>query len=343
LSVLGHARSSPSECKAYLSQLSLSYHDTCKAAINGHYEDPYFRLDIDRSFDFSSPSTVRRTRAVVQSLNTIFERAMRTKRELYEIDMTLYRKSKSTMEGNKLTRNLAHRWVRQALVRTRGKELVGNFNPLLIAELFWEQSSKWHGLAVAHMESVADICHHFLKTLLHDRSPKDVESRVWSMIIEEALDARLKAASKELDLLIKEVKDHPINYNHYYTETINARRQDRQKEALTKCVQDASTTENCLTQDLVASTVINVDADQVVENYFSDNKPDMENFSCEEALDCLQAIYKVLRNPWRSSPPPPTTHALNQVANSLSSHRSKKRFSLPTLPLKSSNATSLAI
>jgi hypothetical protein len=33
--------------------------------------------------------------------------------------------------------------VRQVLIRTRGKELPGNFNPLLVGELFWEQSSKW--------------------------------------------------------------------------------------------------------------------------------------------------------------------------------------------------------
>jgi len=49
-------------------------------------------------------------------------------------------------------------WVREVLVRTRGKELPGNFNPLLVGELFWEQSSKWQKMAEHHIEDVADVC-----------------------------------------------------------------------------------------------------------------------------------------------------------------------------------------
>jgi hypothetical protein len=36
----------------------------------------------------------------------------------------------------KKTTSEALEWVSQVLIRTRGKELAGNFNPLLIGELF---------------------------------------------------------------------------------------------------------------------------------------------------------------------------------------------------------------
>lgn len=46
------------------------------------------------------------------------------------------------------TASEALEWVSQVLIRTRGKELAGNFNPLLIGELFWEQSSKWPSMSM---------------------------------------------------------------------------------------------------------------------------------------------------------------------------------------------------
>jgi len=39
----------------------------------------------------------------------------------------------------------------------RGKELVGSFNPLLIDELFWEQSANWNRLARDYIELVAKL------------------------------------------------------------------------------------------------------------------------------------------------------------------------------------------
>lgn len=65
---------------------------------------------------------------------------------------------------NRMTKEDALKWVAHVLARTRGRELVGNYNPLLVGELLWEQASKWHLLAVHHIESVASQCSQFLKT-----------------------------------------------------------------------------------------------------------------------------------------------------------------------------------
>ena len=42
----------------------------------------------------------------------------------------------------KLSRRKAMAWVNDVVIRARGRELPGNFNPLVITELFWNQSSK---------------------------------------------------------------------------------------------------------------------------------------------------------------------------------------------------------
>jgi GTPase SAR1 family protein len=304
LEVMGVARSLPTECKTYLAQLSLAYHNICSAAINGHYEGEYFRLDVDATFNLTSASTIRRTRAVVQSLNSKFEQEMRASGRLYDIDAALDSQaevtSTNTLAKNvdpsktqKLSKDEALDWVRQVIVRTRGKELMGNFNPIVVAELFWDQSSKWGQLAEDHIERVAEICSRFLKTLLQDKCPKDVESRLWPTIIEEALNARLVDALKYLKVLVKELKQHPINYNHYYTESITARRRERHKDILAKAVESATTRQNICTNESQIVCSQSIDVEAVINQSFGQTDTNMENFSCEEVLDCLHAIYKV--------------------------------------------------
>jgi GTPase SAR1 family protein len=305
LALLGQDRSSPVECKAYLTQLSLAYHQLCKAAIDGHYEGEYFRMEDDSNFALSESSTIRRTRAVVQQLNTKFANFMQNSGAKYHIDMNMENATSTISKKlgyhdlfakpQKMSKPEALSWVREVLIRNRGKELVGNYNPLLIGELFWDQSIRWKDLAKSHMESVADVCSRFLQILLRDSCPSDVEPRVWSSLIEEALNDRLKAANAELEMLSKELRNYPINYNHYYTETITARRRERQKADLAKCIEDAKTVEQLPDYQYEDDTVVRetINVDQAVENFFDSHDPDMEDYSCEEALDCLFAIYKV--------------------------------------------------
>lgn len=302
LALLGNRRSTVSDCKSYLAQLSLDYYEILKAAVNGHYEGSYFHNDIDYTFSLESPSSVRRTRAVVQMLNNKFSDTLRKKGHKYQISMNDDAEEFFTPVSLKvfaadkkdppkpLTKQEALYWVRRVLSRTRGKELPGNFNPLLIGELFWEQSSKWGDMAKSHVEDVSQICVKFLRILLHDKCPEDVETRIWTNKIEDALRTRTKDAFRELDLLMQDLAGYPINYNHYYTDTINKRRQDRQKAALTRSIKDATTeTFNGRNQGLANI----VDIEQAVASYSHRSDPDMENFSCGEALDCLFAIYKV--------------------------------------------------
>jgi GTPase SAR1 family protein len=298
LDLLGEPRSSVAHCKKYLTQLSLDYYEISKAAVNGHYEGAYFHTNVDHDFSVDSPSAFCRTRAVVQNLNAQFSDDLRKNGHSYYIDLEddgLPRRTVGELLAQvkkgppvSLKKKEALDWVRKVLARTRGKELAGNFNPLLVGELFWEQSTKWRSMAVSHIEQVSHVCRTFLKKLLHDKAPQDVETRVWFRI-EETLKTRSESAFQELDALVKDLTDYPINYNHYYTDSISRRRQDRQKEALSKSLEEA-TTKTLISGETYSQSV---DVAKVVAGYSEKSDPDMENFSCEEALDCLLAIYKV--------------------------------------------------
>ena len=175
LNVLGDPRAMPDECKRYLAQLSLDFHEVCKAAIGGHYEGDYFISAMDPTFSPTSTATIRRLRAVIQFMNTEFSNHLRTNGHKYQIDPPINDDSWVSPEGRqssekliiprsqagspaRMSNAMALQWVGQALIRSRGRELGGNFNPLLVGELFWEQSSSWHLLAKDHVDAVSQIC-----------------------------------------------------------------------------------------------------------------------------------------------------------------------------------------
>ncbi|KAK0109260.1 hypothetical protein ONS96_003082 [Cadophora gregata f. sp. sojae] len=305
LAQMGTRRSTATECMVYLSQSSLNFHEICKAAVHGHYEGGYFQNNIDPTFSLESASTVARTRAVVQSLNMTFAETMRLKGHKFQVNMSndageeeLDDDTHPTPPTNskpsgprKLSKKEALDWVDKAMNRTRGRELIGSYNPLLIGELFWEQSSAWNKLALAHVESVAKLCSRFLKQLLRDNFPRDVESRIWSFKIEEELKVRNRRANEELQKLVDDLRNYPINYNHYYTDSIAKRRQQRETALFEQSVNAATSAGT----DRHHNNVTNIDVSQAIRNYTKKIDPNMNRFSCEEALDSLFAIYKVMQ------------------------------------------------
>jgi hypothetical protein len=89
-----------------------------------------------------------------------------------------------------------------------------------------------------------------------------------------------------------------MNYNHYYTETIAERRRERQETNLAQCIEDAKKVEQLpFPHDVDNAARETINTHDVVQNYFDSHDSDMEDYSCEEALDCLFAIYKVSRYP----------------------------------------------
>lgn len=106
-----------------------------------------------------------------------------------------------------------------------------------------------------------------------------------------ALKTRLKAALDELDKLLQDRKDFPINYNHYYTDTVHKKRQDRIQSQIETQV-DGAFSNNMVRKERAHDIV-----KESISIWSQSVTADMEAFSCEEALDCLLAIYKVCRRP----------------------------------------------
>lgn len=321
---LGPARSSGSECKRYLTRLSMNFLDFCKAAINGAYEGTYFKMKHDQNAQDCTLINPRRLRAVIQASNTNFTADFLLKGHKFHFgfldadqvsvqgqptenasedyyDSGLWRQEDSeTTDGvdekdededqgisdlpEVLDRTATMRWIGNALAATRGRELGGNYNPLIIGELFWFQSSKWQNLATSHLEAVSHTCRKFLHDLLTHVCPEDLVGRIWSHKFLDNLDARHEAAEKELSMILEDLQSYPTSYTHQYSDAVRELRQKRVTEQTSDL---ANEIERNHSKQRPQGALKNVSMTCVQPKMKDDE------LSHTDILDCLLSIYKV--------------------------------------------------
>lgn len=127
---LGGKRDTMHEKRLYLSEISQNFNSFCKQSVDGTYESKFFGTGLAEN---RVPGG--RLRAVVQNLNDSFVAEMRTKGHKREI---LKEGIEETFD-EQMTEEEAIAWVKPLILESRGRELPGTFNPMLISNLFWEQ------------------------------------------------------------------------------------------------------------------------------------------------------------------------------------------------------------
>ncbi|GAB1742598.1 hypothetical protein NU219Hw_g8136t1 [Hortaea werneckii] len=300
LEQLGEKRSTPQEQRRFLMGISTTYQDIVKAAVNGQYEHEFFG-DLDPDADIGDKSNMRRLRAVAQHFNLQFASTVRQyghKLAIIESDSDVAAEEPQLEAGYEHFADLqehiepseAVNRVRRILIRSRGRELPGTFNPLLISQLFWEQSSNWQAIAAYHIENVASICWNLVETAVDHAVSKDIADRIKAVKVENALASRLEAAKAELGRIIADMKHHPITYDPAYTAVVQKMRQEKHNAKFKKLVLKAKVdvvnaynkhqTDHYLKPDVMKNGM-----DSLLE-------PDMDKTSAEDALDCQQAYYK---------------------------------------------------
>jgi hypothetical protein len=77
--------------------------------------------------------------------------------------------------------------------------------------------------------------------MISEKYPQDVESRQWSSQIQDALKERKDASFKELDRMWEGLQHCPINYDHYFTDTVKRQQMKRMKGNLVKAIKNRET------------------------------------------------------------------------------------------------------
>lgn len=177
---------------------------------------------------------IKRFRAVIQHLNIQFSKNMTFRGHKYTIpagpgdddaEQAEERKAQQELimlaandisplpKPRHISREEAIAWVKSTLERSRGYELPGTFQPMLISQLFWEQSEPWKCIAAEHISRVADVCKDFVYKVLEYTAPTDCVPRIISMKVDAALEEARVAAQEELAKILKDKLRHPMTYN----------------------------------------------------------------------------------------------------------------------------------
>ncbi|RMZ71036.1 dynamin family [Pyrenophora seminiperda CCB06] len=301
---LGEKRDTNQEQRMALMKISVKINDILKSATKGYYESEFFG-SVDMEAGVDSTENIRRFRAVVQHLNMSFANDMRLRGHKFTFEagpgdeqQEIKDDAKAQRELDELeehetptflpvpellTREAAVNWVKKILERSRGYELPGTFQPVLISQLFWEQSGPWEQLAFQHVAKVAQACTDFVATVLGATAPAEFQGRLNTINVEAALSNALADAKTELKKLLNDKARHPSTYSHYFTTTIQNIRQRKHQSLMESASKVAGS---------IVDSVIHVTPDDLASQLNKAIEPDMDVFSSQEALDTQRAYYK---------------------------------------------------
>ena len=121
-------------------------------------------------------------------------------------------------------------WIEREYKSSRGFEL-GTFNPAILPTLFQELSMKWEELADAYVTNVIATVHHFCNTLLTRLCTEErVRTALWSLLVDELLQRYRKMVDHIQFLLRTERSGNLLTTNHYFSETLDKLRSERNAE-----------------------------------------------------------------------------------------------------------------
>ncbi|KAH7009250.1 P-loop containing nucleoside triphosphate hydrolase protein [Microdochium trichocladiopsis] len=281
---LGRPRNTHYEQQLHMITISESFQRLVRNAADGNWTDSFFEA-VETGNGYK-----RRLRAFVQNNNDDFAADVLKNGQRHHIKEGGKEASDASTDARSISRDEFIRRIMDKMSLSRGRELPGSFDPMIIAELFREQAGPWEALALSHVQRVWDACKVFLRQVIDHVADTNTSMTVLQRIISPAMDAILADLRDKTSQILKQHQElHPITYNHYFTETLQKIRtgssHTKVASAIMKYFQTKSLT-------VVSYGELNL-ATLVDKTTLSTTEPDMNKFAASEALDMMVAYYKV--------------------------------------------------
>ncbi|KAK0723412.1 P-loop containing nucleoside triphosphate hydrolase protein [Lasiosphaeria miniovina] len=277
---LGAPRATGHEQRLYLFHLSQSFLTLLKAATDASYTDPFFGIS-KAEHEYQG-----HFRAVVQNLNQGFASTISVRGHYWAIE-----EAGGGHERMSRSNFISH--IEELMKKTRGRELPGTFNPMIVAELFVEQSRPWEFIVSRHVKSVWDAACRFLHMVVDHVADGSAYRALQEEIFDPSMKDILKSMTeKTKELLNQHQNFHPITYNdHYFLDLVQKTRREREstkepKDILKEFFNVASLSSTNRLKEYY-------DLAELAEELTKNRKLDMSHHAANEALDCLDAYYKV--------------------------------------------------
>ncbi|KAI0165170.1 P-loop containing nucleoside triphosphate hydrolase protein [Hypoxylon sp. FL1284] len=283
LEKLGTSRKTIAEQRKYLLNASHKFSLLVTEAKDGFYRDHFFGSARD------DEGRRKRLRAVVQNTLADFSHNMRTNGQARQIVETVAEgKPKQVLRSKYLEE------VKDLMVRTRGCELPGTYNPLIIGELFHEQCTPWRGMLRVFSDQIFEAVKFMVDAALSHILDEDTRVKLWKELISNALDQLNRQLRNKVDeILLPHENGHPITYNHYLTENVQKIRLTRFQGNLKRGLRDIGIGASDGLGIVPSNVYISKSIDQCVEAIVQHTEKDLEILSCSDAVDWMEAYYKV--------------------------------------------------
>ncbi|KAI2622504.1 P-loop containing nucleoside triphosphate hydrolase protein [Hypoxylon sp. NC1633] len=277
---LGASRITVPEQRRYLLKGCTEFSSLLKAAIDGVYTDGFFaRSKLSEGYS-------KRLRAVVQNTLSDFAEQMRT-----EGHARIIRDSSSleNVDDRYISRSDYIEEVKVLMKESRGRELPGTYNPLIVAELFSKQCKPWWRLVHRLSERILSSAYKAVNFVLQHVADEQTADALLREVVGPSMERLKENLTKKVEeILDPHVSGHPITYNHYLTENVQKVQAARRRRELEECLKPFFKPGAFLEGDGTY-----VGPKSLLDTLASKTEPNMDEFSCSMATDMMEAYYKV--------------------------------------------------
>ena len=276
---LGDARDTVSDQRRYLLHSSEHFSTLVSNGIDGVYFNSFFTDAMeDEGYE-------KRLRAVIQNRLSDFSDILEDKgmqRRIVEDDVGI------DDEDDEIHYSEYVEEVRQRMRRSRGKELPGTFNPLIIGDLFYLQSRPWESIVTecidTLLEDVQKAIVPVVRAVLDEKSSSGLLEHIINPSIER-IEALLRKKTEEL--LRPQKSGHPITYNQLFIEIVQKTREEHRR----KFIRDKL--KAFFGRNYGSTIYQEINMESLIVALGTETEESMEHFACSEAIFCMQAYYTV--------------------------------------------------
>lgn len=247
LAKMGTSRATLHAQRHFLINISSRFARITNQALNGAYTDEFFGRLQDQSTS-TREFAFRRLRAVIRELNEHFAEAMdiRGGRQIIQQGSGLgdrlmpgeveEARLKPYMDGwtpNYVSAADLENQIKTLARESRGLELPGSPNPLLVGIMFRHQCEPWEGIAKSHIMNSWDSVEYFIQLVLRDITDEHTRPLLMRHLISPELESMKESLLKKLDELTSYIKSgHPLPVGGSFLSKIKESREKRQLAAL---------------------------------------------------------------------------------------------------------------
>ncbi|OAQ95105.1 dynamin family protein [Purpureocillium lilacinum] len=279
---LGAPRGTVHEQRRYLFQMSQSYSRLMKAAVDGIYSNAFFgSAKTEEGYQ-------RRLRAVVQNTLIAFRDRMNKEGHRRRI-VDFENEGRDSDNPPEVLRSDYVKEVRDLIRRSRGRELPGTFDPMVIGELFAEQSQPWRGILLELKDETLNAVYRTSTEILQHVAVEETAQNILRVV-----NSGIEELKQDLEAAFEQVLHpyqalHPITYNHYLTETVKKIQRERREQRIRAHVRAIYRVE------LQGSCRLGLDSDKLLELLALEDKDEMDSelVGSTTAVDYMEAYYKV--------------------------------------------------